>query len=141
MFWNVWSLCMTTHKTRKSMQQLKHTTLIPKEVGHCVKHAQNQNTIICNQTVFTDNSFTKCSRADVVISFVQSCVEVANIWSQLVRNKLLQQIQKKQRFTKFCKADEVNVSNLKYKTGLAKLTFCLIFVLHGAPTFLELGCK
>ena len=47
-----------------------------KKLGCCAKCELKQNAIICKQTFFffTDNSFMKCSWAQLVISFIQSCV-------------------------------------------------------------------
>lgn len=48
--------------------------LIPNKLACCVKWKWKLNAILCEQTVFTNNSFAKSSQAHVLISFIKSCL-------------------------------------------------------------------
>lgn len=56
----------------------KIKTQISKKLGCFIQCKQRQNAFICKPSVFTDNGFTTCSQAHVVISFTQSCVSQSN---------------------------------------------------------------
>ena len=78
-FWRHLVLTHTHTHTHTSVllymqREALNTTPLPKKFRCCVKHKYSQIADIFKWTVFSDNSFTKCSWAHAVMSFIHSCV-------------------------------------------------------------------